>query len=118
MIDSADPDRQRRSPSRRRRAQAEGDTPLRRFLLSRLSESPNRRDREYTAETERWSTEEIASTVWPESAIDFSRSSSAIVQFLQMRRRRFIALKSTSSKMGRWPVRQHCFRASALAMMV
>jgi hypothetical protein len=49
--------------------------------LSRLSESPNRSDREYTAETERWSSEAIAPTVWPETAIDFSRSSSAMSNF-------------------------------------
>lgn len=71
------------------------------FRLSRLSESPNRWDREYTAETERWSSEAIASTVWPDTAIDFSRSSSAVVQFLETRMRKFIALNPLRAKWGR-----------------
>jgi hypothetical protein len=70
------------------------------FRLSRLSENPNRRDREYTAETERWSSEAIASTAWPETAIDFNRSSSVVVQFLETRMLRFIALNPLRAKWG------------------
>jgi hypothetical protein len=85
------------------------------FRLSRLSESPNRWDLEYTAETERWSSEAIASTVWPDTAIDFSRSSSAVVQFLETRMRKFIALNPLRAKWGRG---YHRFHARAIAMMV
>lgn len=72
------------------------------FRLICLSENPNRKDREYTAETERWSSEAIASTVWPEMAIDFNRLSSAVDQFLETRMRLLIALNPLREKWGRW----------------